>query len=43
MKGTGRKRATSFDLIVFVVPEYWDEGVGYDYEEYRVEERQIRG
>lgn len=31
-RGTGRERATSFDLILFVVPEEWDEGVGYDYE-----------
>lgn len=31
-RGTGRERATSFDLILFVVPEFWDEGVGYDYE-----------
>lgn len=25
------KRAVSFDLILFEVPEYWDEGDGYDY------------
>lgn len=25
------KRATAFDLIVFTVPEEWDEGNGYDY------------
>lgn len=31
-RGNGRERATSFDLILFVVPEDWDEGVGYDYE-----------
>jgi len=24
-------RATSFDLILFEVPEFWDEGNGYDY------------
>jgi hypothetical protein len=24
-------RATSFDLILFKVPEFWDEGNGYDY------------
>ena len=30
--GSGRNRATSFDLIVFEIPEYWDEGVGFDYE-----------
>ena len=37
---TGRRRATSFDLILFRIPktsgstgapQYWDEGVGYDY------------
>lgn len=32
-RGIGRQRTTSFDLIVFPIPEYWDEGVGYDYEE----------
>lgn len=32
-RGTGRDRASSFDLILFKVPEYWDEGVGFDYEE----------
>jgi hypothetical protein len=26
-----RQRATSFDLILFKIPEYWDEGVGNDY------------
>lgn len=30
--GSGKNRATSFDLIVFEIPEYWDEGVGFDYE-----------
>jgi hypothetical protein len=29
---TGRNRATSFDLIVFKVGEFWDEGLGFDYE-----------
>lgn len=29
---TGRNRATSFDLIVFKVNEFWDEGLGFDYE-----------
>jgi hypothetical protein len=29
---TGKQRATSFDLILFVIPEFWDEGVGFDYE-----------
>ena len=27
------KRATSFDLILFEIPESWDEGNGYDYVE----------
>lgn len=31
-RGNGRQRATSFDLILFEIPEYWDEGVGFDYE-----------
>ena len=28
-----RQRATSFDLILFRIPDgqYWDEGVGYDF------------
>lgn len=30
--GSGKNRAASFDLIVFEIPEYWDEGVGFDYE-----------
>jgi hypothetical protein len=28
---TGMQRATSFDLIIFEIPEFWDEGVGFDY------------
>lgn len=28
----GRSRATSFDLILFKINEFWDEGVGYDFE-----------
>lgn len=32
VKGTGKQRATSFDLILFEIPESWDEGVGYEYE-----------
>ena len=32
-RGTGRERAVAFELVLFRVPEYWDEGVGYDYEE----------
>jgi len=31
-RGSGKQRAVSFDLILFVIPEEWDEGVGYDYE-----------
>lgn len=32
---TGRNRATSFDLILFQIPtnQYWDEGIGFDYED----------
>lgn len=33
LKGTGRQRAVAFDLVLFRIPEAWDEGVGYDYEE----------
>lgn len=32
-RGTGRERAVAFNLVLFSIPEYWDEGVGYDYEE----------
>lgn len=41
----GRRRATSFDLILFRIPktegssgspQYWDEGVGYDYSEFNL-------
>ena len=31
-RGSGRQRATSFDLILFPINEYWDEGFGFDYE-----------
>ena len=31
--GRGRDRTTSFDLIVFKINEFWDEGVGFDYED----------
>lgn len=31
--GTGKQRASSFDLILFQINEDWDEGIGYDYEE----------
>jgi hypothetical protein len=30
-RGTGRERATSFDLILFEIEESWDEGIGFDY------------
>lgn len=36
-RGTGRRRATSFDLILFNVGEFWDEGVGFDYEEIKLD------
>jgi hypothetical protein len=32
-RNTGRDRATSFDLILFKINEFWDEGVGFDYED----------
>lgn len=32
-RGTGRQRTNSFDLILFTVPEFWDEGLGFDYED----------
>lgn len=32
-RGSGRERTTSFDLILFKVNEFWDEGVGFDYNE----------
>jgi hypothetical protein len=32
-RGTGRQRTNSFDLIVFKVSEFWDEGLGFDYED----------
>jgi len=31
-RGNGNLRATSFDLIVFKLTEYWDEGLGFDYD-----------
>jgi len=31
-KDSGGYRATSFDLTLFPLTEYWDEGVGFDYE-----------
>jgi hypothetical protein len=33
LRGTGRQRTTSFDLLLFSIPEFWDEGVGFDYDE----------
>jgi hypothetical protein len=30
-RGNGRERTNSFDLILFKVNEYWDEGIGFDY------------
>jgi hypothetical protein len=32
-RSTGRERTTSFNLIIFPVTEFWDEGVGFDYEQ----------
>lgn len=32
-RGTGRQRTSSFDLILFRIPEFWDEGTGFDYED----------
>jgi len=32
-RGTGRQRANSFDLILFKINEFWDEGLGFDYED----------
>ena len=32
-RGTGRQRTNSFDIIVFKVSEFWDEGLGFDYED----------
>jgi hypothetical protein len=31
-RGNGRRRAVSFDLILFKIDEYWDEGVGFEYD-----------
>lgn len=31
MNPLGKDRATSFDLILFQMDEFWDEGVGFDY------------
>lgn len=32
-RGSGRQRTNSFDIIVFKIPEFWDEGLGFDYED----------
>ncbi len=32
-RSTSRDRATSFDLIIFKINEFWDEGVGFDYQD----------
>lgn len=45
----GRRRATSFDLIVFRIPsasgtpQSWDEGVGYDYSNFNTNNNTIYG
>ena len=31
LRSTGRDRAASFNLILFKINEFWDEGVGFDY------------
>jgi len=47
-----RRRATSFDLILFRIPktsgstgdpQYWDEGVGYDYSEFNTNKNSAQG
>ncbi len=49
---TGRKRATSFDLILFRIPktsgstgnpQSWDEGVGYDYNDFGTTQNGVAG
>ena len=32
-RGNGRERTNSFDLILFKINEYWDEGIGFDYDD----------
>jgi hypothetical protein len=32
-RGTGKQRTNSFDLILFKINEFWDEGLGFDYED----------
>jgi hypothetical protein len=47
-----RRRATSFDLILFRIPnvsgntgnpQYWDEGVGYDYTDFNINQGSSQG
>ena len=47
-----RRRATSFDLILFRIPkisgdtgepQYWDEGVGYDYTDFNIAQNSANG
>ena len=47
-----RRRATSFDLILFRIPkisgdtgepQYWDEGVGYDYNDFNIAQNSPNG
>ena len=47
-----RRRATSFDLILFRIPkisgdtgepQYWDEGVGYDYNDFNIAKNSANG
>lgn len=33
LNSKNRLRATSFDIILFKINEFWDEGVGFDYEQ----------
>jgi hypothetical protein len=32
-RSTGRQRTNSFDLILFKISEFWDEGLGFDYDQ----------
>ena len=32
INGKGRERTSSFDLVIFKLSEFWDEGVGFDYD-----------
>jgi len=47
-----RRRATSFDLILYRIPkfsgttgnpQYWDEGVGYDYNDFNISQNSANG